>query len=260
MCDGMGKDFSLDDISFLLSRENQNEPSQYSTISWPKGFDSEPEEQLLTNFPHPHPNLKDLQKKVLKYKRKDGTDLNATLYTPPGYDAAKDGPIPCLLWAYPKEFKSKEAAGQVRKSHFTFSYIGGTSPLLFLAEKFAILDGPTMPIIGEGEEEPNDTYIEQLVTSAEAAIEKVVELGVADKSAIAVGGHSYGAFMTANLLAHAPDLFCCGIARSGAYNRTLTPFGFQAEERTIWQIESRFHPATFLPCPRNGSISYRYLP
>lgn len=240
MCDGMGKDFSLDDISFLLSRENQNEPSQFSIISWPKGFDSEPEEQLLTNFPHPHPNLKDLQKKVLKYKRKDGTDLNATLYTPPGYDAAKDGPIPCLLWAYPKEFKSKEAAGQVRKSHFTFSYIGGTSPLLFLAEKFAILDGPTMPIIGEGEEEPNDTYIEQLVTSAEAAIEKVVELGVADKSAIAVGGHSYGAFMTANLLAHAPDLFCCGIARSGAYNRTLTPFGFQAEERTIWQAQDTY--------------------
>ncbi|QDZ20915.1 alpha/beta-hydrolase [Chloropicon primus] len=240
MCDGDGEDFALDDVSFLLSRENPNEPSQYSTISWPNGFDSEPSEKLLSDFPHPHPDLKDLQKKVLRYKREDGTDLTATLYTPPGYDAQRDGPIPCLLWAYPREFKSKEAAGQIRKSSFTFSYIGGTSPLLFLAQKYAILDGPTFPIIGEDDEEPNDTFVKQLVTSAEAAIDKVVELGVADRNAVAVGGHSYGAFMTANLLAHAPDLFCCGIARSGAYNRTLTPFGFQAEERTIWQAKETY--------------------
>mmetsp|Transcript_4275 Transcript_4275/g.14965 ORF Transcript_4275/g.14965 Transcript_4275/m.14965 type:complete len:682 (-) Transcript_4275:765-2810(-) len=240
MCDGSGKEFALEDASFLLSRENPNEPSQYSVISWPEGFDAEPKETLLSDFPHPHPDLKDLQKKVLRYKREDGTDLTATLYTPPGYDAERDGPIPCLLWAYPREFKSKEAAGQIRKSSFTFSYIGGTSPLLFLAEKYAILDGPTFPIIGEGDEEPNDTYVKQLVSSAEAAIDKVVELGVADRNAVAVGGHSYGAFMTANLLAHAPDLFCCGIARSGAYNRTLTPFGFQAEERTIWQAQDTY--------------------
>ena len=172
MCDGSGKEFALEDASFLLSRENPNEPSQYSVISWPEGFDAEPKETLLSDFPHPHPDLKDLQvrfsrsrqtpprppqnsvnwadeasglfslslppsltlrdpqKKVLRYKREDGTDLTATLYTPPGYDAERDGPIPCLLWAYPREFKSKEAAGQIRKSSFTFSYIGGTSPLL----------------------------------------------------------------------------------------------------------------------------------
>ena len=229
MCDANGADVSFDNLSFLLSRENPQEPSQYSTISWPNGFDGEAEEKLLTNFPHPHPELKGLQKKVLKYKRKDGTDLNATLYTPPGYDAERDGPIPCLLWAYPREFKSKQAAGQIRKSSFTFSSIGGTSPLLFLAQNYAILDGPTFPIVGEGEEEPNDTFIEQLVSSAEAAVDEVVKLGIAERGAIAVGGHSYGAFMTANLLAHAPDLFSCGIARSGAYNRTLTPFGFQSE-------------------------------
>jgi dipeptidyl aminopeptidase/acylaminoacyl peptidase len=240
MCDGSGKSFDLEEASFLLSRESPSDPTQYSIISWPEGFEKEAKEEILTDFPHPHPELRDLQKKVLKYQREDGTDLSATLYTPPGYDAERDGPIPCLLWAYPREFKSKEAAGQVRKSSFTFSSIGGTSPLLFLAKNFAILDGPTMPIIGEGEEEPNDTYIAQLVSSAEAAIDKVVEMGVADRSAVAVGGHSYGAFMTANLLAHAPELFSCGIARSGAYNRTLTPFGFQAEERTIWQAQDTY--------------------
>ena len=197
-------------------------------------------EQQITDFPHPYPELRDLTKKIIRYKRNDGVDLTATLYLPPGYDAERDGPLPCLLWAYPREFKSKATAGQVRRSFFTFSHIGGMSPLLWLARKYAILDGPTMPIVGEGEEEPNDTYIEQLVASAEAAVNEAVRIGVAEKEAVAIGGHSYGAFMAANLLAHAPNLFCCGIARSGAYNRTLTPFGFQNEQRTIWQARDTY--------------------
>jgi len=82
--------------------------------------------------------------------------------------------------------------------------------------------------------EPNDTFVEQLVSSAEAAVNAVVERGVVDPEKIAVGGHSYGGFMTAHLLAHT-KLFKAGLARSGAYNRTLTPFGFQGEERTFWE-------------------------
>ncbi|KAK6803896.1 hypothetical protein RDI58_001680 [Solanum bulbocastanum] len=156
------------------------------------------------------------------------------------YDSSRDGPLPCLVWSYPGEFKSKEAASQVRGSPNEFAGIGPTSPLLWLARRFAVLSGPTIPIIGEGDEEANDRYIEQLVASAEAAVEEVIRRGVADPNKIAVGGHSYGAFMTANLLAHAPHLFCCGIARSGAYNRTLTPFGFQNEERTLWEATSTY--------------------
>ncbi|KAK9161731.1 hypothetical protein Syun_008072 [Stephania yunnanensis] len=155
-----------------------------------------------------------------QYQRKDGVQLTATLYLPPGYDPSKDGPLPCLVWSYPGEFKSKDAAGQVRG--------------------FAILSGPTIPIIGEGDEEANDRYVEQLVASAEAAVEEVVRRGIAHPNKIAIGGHSYGAFMTANLLAHAPHLFCCGIARSGAYNRTLTPFGFQNEDRTLWEATNTY--------------------
>ena len=146
---------------------------------------------------------------------------------------------PLSLPADPREYKNKEAAGQLRKSPCTFPGIGSTSPLLFLARKYAILDGPGFPIVAEGEEEPNDTYVEQLTDCARAAVEELQRRGVAHPARIAVGGHSYGAFMTANLLAHAGDLFACGIARSGAYNRTLTPMGFQAEERTYWQVGGR---------------------
>ena len=139
-----------------------------------------------------------------------------------------------LMWAYPREFKDASSAGQMRGSPHRFNAISVNGPLPFLASGYAVLDGPTMPIIGEGETEPNDAYVEQLVSSAAAAVETVVSMGVAEPNKIAIGGHSYGAFMTANLLAHS-DLFVAGLARSGAYNRTLTPFGFQAEERTFWE-------------------------
>ena len=224
-----------------------------------------PKEQQLTAFPHPHPSLTGAQKRVLRYERSDGVPLTATLHTPPGYDAARDGPLPIFLWLYPREFKNKEAAGQMRRSPHEFSGVGSSSPLLFLTRGYAVLDGPTFPIVAEegkkkesigsegkekgenkggGEEEkeeekreaePNDTYVEQLVASAEAAVAEVIRLGVAHPAKVAVGGHSYGAFTTANLLAHAGHLFAAGIARSGAYNRTLTPSGFQAEQRTIWE-------------------------
>lgn len=190
--------------------------------------------RAVTDFPHPAPELSDVQRKIVHYERKDGVRLNGALYTPPGYDAEKDGPLPVFVWAYPREYKSAKFAGQTRGSPYRFVRLART-PLYWLTRGYAILDGPEMPIIGEGGDEANDTYIEQLVASAEAAVNFLVDEGVATRDRISIGGHSYGAFMTVNLLAHAPDLFCCGIARSGAYNRTLTPFGFQSEERTLWE-------------------------
>ncbi len=177
--------------------------------------------------------MANVHKELIRYKREDGVELSATLYLPPGYKP-EQGPLPLLMWAYPREYKSADAAGQITSSPFSFVRISPTSPLVMLAHGYAILSGPTMPIIGEGDEQPNDTYVEQLVASAKAAVDEVVQRGVADRERIAIGGHSYGAFMVANLLAHC-DLFATGIARSGAYNRSLTPFGFQAEERTFWQ-------------------------
>ncbi|MEM1412381.1 MAG: prolyl oligopeptidase family serine peptidase, partial [Pseudomonadota bacterium] len=187
----------------------------------------------ITEFPHPTPELRGASKELVRYQRSDGVDLTGTLYLPPGY-SPEDGPLPTLLWAYPTEFKSADAAGQVQDSPYRFVRVNFWSPLVWLLQGYAVLDDPSMPIIGEGEEEPNDTYVEQLVASAEAAVDMLVERGVGDREKMAIGGHSYGAFMTANLLAHS-DLFAAGIARSGAYNRTLTPFGFQAEERTFWE-------------------------
>jgi dipeptidyl aminopeptidase/acylaminoacyl peptidase len=185
----------------------------------------------LTNFKDPSPQLRGITKQLVKYKRADGVDLSFTLYLPPGY---KEGTrLPTVVWAYPLEFTDTSTAGQVSGSTNRFTQIGGISHLFFLLEGYAVLDDATMPIVGD----PltvNDTYVEQVVSSARAAINKAVEMGVTDPDRVGVGGHSYGAFMTANLLAHS-DLFRAGIARSGAYNRTLTPFGFQSERRTFWE-------------------------
>lgn len=217
----------------LISRESPKEPANI----YLRALDSAP--VALTDFPHPTPQLRDVQKEQIRYKRKDGVELTANLYLPPGYDAKRDGPLPTLLWAYPREFKSADAASQVTGSPHRFNAISYWGPLPFLTRGYAVMDGPTMPIVGEGDREPNDTYLEQLVAGAEAAVDEVVRRGVADRDRIAIGGHSYGAFMTANLLAHT-RLFKAGIARSGAYNRSLTPFGFQAEERNYWQAQDTY--------------------
>ena len=188
----------------------------------------------LTNLPDPAPFFSNVKAQQITYTRPDGVQLSATLYLPPGYDRTRDGKLPFFLWAYPQEFMSADAASQVAGSPYQFRRPSRADHLLLLAAGYGVLDNPTMPIVGEKGKEPNDTYIAQLVASAKAAIDKLEELGVGDRNRMAVGGPSYGAFMTANLLAHS-DLFRAGIARSGAYNRTLTPFGFQAEPRTYWQ-------------------------
>ncbi|MDD2504005.1 MAG: prolyl oligopeptidase family serine peptidase, partial [Clostridia bacterium] len=187
----------------------------------------------LTNFKNPYPAMKGVTRELIEYTRKDGVKLSGTLYLPAGYKK-EDGPLPVLIWAYPSEFKSSANAGQRNDAPNQFIRYTRLSPVVWVAEGYAVLNNASFPIIGEGDSEPNDTYIEQLVNNAEAAVEKLVDMGVGDRKRMAVGGHSYGAFMTANLLANT-DLFAAGIARSGAYNRTLTPFGFQNEMRTFWE-------------------------
>ncbi len=222
----------------LVSRESPTEPANYYLRTLAQVADGDPGTPL-TAFPHPTPQLRDVHKELVRFKRKDGVDLTGTLYLPPGYDAQRDGPLPLLMWAYPGEFKSADAASQVTDSPYRFNAIGFWGPQAYLATGYAVFSDVSMPIIGEGDAEPNDTYIQQLVASAEAAVDEVVRRGVADRRRIAIGGHSYGAFMTGNLLAHS-RLFAAGIARSGAYNRTLTPFGFQAEERNYWQAQDTY--------------------
>ena len=190
--------------------------------------------KAITAFPDPQPGLRGITKQKITYKRKDGVDLAADLYLPKGYDKAKDGPLPVMMWAYPREFKSASDAAQLRGSKYTFTRVGYGSIVFWATQGYAIMDNTEFPIVGEGDKQPNDNFVDQLTWSAEAAIDKIAEMGVGDRNRVAVGGHSYGAFMTANLLAHT-SLFKAGIARSGAYNRTLTPFGFQNEERTYWQ-------------------------
>jgi len=188
----------------------------------------------VTKFPNPYAAYGgSFPKQVLKYKRADGVDLTADLYLPPNYKKS-DGPLPTLMSAYPLEFKDKSTAGQVTGSPYTFTRLNGGSPVFWVTQGYAVLANASIPIVGEGTKDPNDTYIEQLVSGAKAAIDEGARLGVVDPKRVGVMGHSYGAFMTANLLTHS-NLFKAGIARSGAYNRTLTPYGFQGEERTYWQ-------------------------
>ena len=190
--------------------------------------------RALTAFTDPAPQFAGVTSQLITYTRKDGVKLSATVYLPPGYDKAKDGPLPFFLWAYPLEYRSREAASQVVGSPYRFVRPTGASHLFLLTQGYGVMDNPTMPIVGADGKEPNDSYVEQLTTSAQAAVDTIVAMGIADRQRIGVGGHSYGAFMTANLLAHT-RLFKAGIARSGAYNRTLTPFGFQGEERSYWE-------------------------
>ena len=188
--------------------------------------------KAVTDFKDPQPQLRNITRQFVTYQRKDGVKLSATLYLPPGY---KQGTrLPVIMWAYPREFGDADSASQITGSPNRFTTVSGYSHLFLLLSGYAIFDNPTMPIIGPGET-ANDTYVDQLVSDAQAAIDKVVDMGVGDRDRIGVGGHSYGAFMTANLLAHS-RLFRAGFAESGAYNRSLTPFGFQSERRTFWEV------------------------
>jgi dipeptidyl aminopeptidase/acylaminoacyl peptidase len=186
----------------------------------------------LTQFKDPQPQIRNVERQFVTYERKDGVKLSGTLYLPPGYQ--KGQRLPVVMWAYPIEFTDPSLASQVTGSPNRFTTVSGASHMLLLTQGYAIFDNPSMPIVGPGET-ANDMYVEQLIASAQAAVDKVVDMGVGDRDRIGVGGHSYGAFMTANLLAHS-RLFRAGVARSGAYNRTLTPFGFQSETRTFWEI------------------------
>ncbi len=231
----------LDDSAgnILITRESPTDPVNFYRVDLAEKSTEKPAAVALTNFAHPTPQLKDVKKEQIRYTRKDGVELTGTLYLPPGFQSGRDKPLPLLMWAYPAEFKSAEAASQVTDSPYRFNAISYWGPHPFLARGYAVLDDPSMPIVGEGSKEPNDTYLPQLIASAEAAIDDVVGRGVADRNRVAIGGHSYGAFMTGNLLAHT-RLFKAGVARSGAYNRTLTPFGFQAEERNFWDARDTY--------------------
>ncbi|MBJ6116813.1 S9 family peptidase [Pontibacter sp. BT310] len=225
---------NLDKKQIITRRESEKDAPNYFVRDLGK-------KQLtqVTTFPHPTPQLEGVQKEMLQYERNDGVKLNAVLYLPKDYKKG-DAPLPMLMWAYPREFKNAATAGQVKSSPYEFTRISSGSPLFWVTQGYAVLDRTDIPIVGEGNAQPNDTYNEQLVASAKAAIDKVVSMGVVDPKRVAVGGHSYGAFMTANLLAHS-NLFAAGIARSGAYNRTLTPFGFQQEERSYWEAPEVYH-------------------
>lgn len=210
----------------IIRNESKTEPPNYYLYNL-----GSKKRKALTDFKDPAPQLTGIKKQLIKYTRKDGVELSGTLYLPPEY---KEGErLPLVIWAYPREYTDPRVAGQVRGSPHRFTYFRGTSQLFFLTQGYVLLDGAQMPVVGDPKT-MNDTFVDQIVSSLKAAIDKLDSMGVIDPQRVGVGGHSYGAFMTANLLAHC-DLLAAGIARSGAYNRTLTPFGFQNERRTLWE-------------------------
>ena len=222
----------------ITSYESKTEPPNYFLMDL-----KTKKRQALTDFKDPAPQLTGMKKQLVKYTREDGVELSGTLYLPPDYQEGEK--LPCVIWAYPLEYQDRRVAGQVRGSANRFTFFRGTSQLFFVTQGYALLDGAQMPVIGDPKT-MNDTFVEQIVSSLKAAIDKLDSMGVIDPERVGVGGHSYGAFMTANLLAHS-DLLAAGIARSGAYNRTLTPFGFQSERRTLWEApEVYFNVSPFM--------------
>jgi dipeptidyl aminopeptidase/acylaminoacyl peptidase len=189
--------------------------------------------RALSAWPDPHPQVTTMQKRLIVHDRGDGVQLSGMLHLPPGYDPATGGRLPLVIWAYPLDYGDPSTAGQVRGSSQRFTRLNALEPTWFVLRGYAVLSNATMPVIGDPET-MNDTFIEQVTAAARAHIQALEGMGIVDRSRVAVGGHSYGGFMTANLLAHT-DLFAAGIARSAAYNRTLTPFGFQAERRSFWE-------------------------
>lgn len=212
----------------LTQLESPNEYPNYYSLNL-----KNKKSQALTAFENPFSSIADVKKELIHYKRNDGVDLSGVLYLPAGFDKNKDEKLPLLVWAYPTEYKDKSTAGQNTNNPNAFTYPYYGSFVYWVTKGYAVLDDASFPIVGEGDTEPNDNFIEQLLANGKAAIDAVDRLGYIDRERVAVGGHSYGAFMTANLLTHGDD-FKCGIARSGAYNRTLTPFGFQSEQRNYW--------------------------
>jgi dipeptidyl aminopeptidase/acylaminoacyl peptidase len=229
---------SYEPIVGLLSDDGSKFVSRYETRTQPPNTFMRGREagsrRAVSSYQDQAIALHGVKSQMVTYQRADGVQLRMTVHTPPGWTPDK-GRLPALLWAYPQEFTDPKLAGQVTGSPYRFTSPGwSTLHMLFLTQGYAVLDDPKMPIVGPGET-ANDTYVQQLVSSAQAAVDKAVEMGIVDRDRVVAGGHSYGAFMTANLLAHS-DIFRAGIARSGAYNRTLTPFGFQNERRTFWEV------------------------
>ncbi len=218
-------------LSLVTRKESEKDMPNY----WLKNLRLRIADRQLTAFTNPYPQMEGVSKEKIKYKRADGVDLTGDLYLPKGYNKERDGKLPVLIWAYPAEYNSADDAAQIRGSEHKFTLIGGASPVMYVTQGYAVLNNAEMPIVATGKDKkPNDNFIEQLTMNAEAAVNALDSLGIGDRNRMAVSGHSYGAFMTAHLLAHT-KLFKAGIARSGAYNRSLTPFGFQNEDRTYWQ-------------------------
>ena len=232
-----------DKLQLLTEKQSENEVPNF----WIKNLRLRIADRQITQFTNPYPQLDGVVKEKIKYKRADGVDLTGDLYLPSGYDKKRDGKLPVFIWAYPAEFNSAADAAQIRGSEHKFPLLNWGSAIYYVTQGYAVLNNAEMPIVATNKDnaqqpvaKPNDNFIEQLTMNAEAAINKLDSIGVGDRNRVAVGGHSYGAFMTANLLAHT-NLFKAGIARSGAYNRSLTPFGFQNEDRNYWQATQLYN-------------------
>ena len=226
-------DYKVDEQKLTVSIQSKSEyPNRYFRHLTDQSLTQ------LTDFENPFKAIQSVKKEVITYKRDDGLELSGTLYLPVGYQEGTKYPM--LLWAYPREYKDQNSASQNTSNPNEFTYPFWGSPIYWVNKGYVVLDGAAFPIVGEGDEEPNDSFRSQLVANAKAAIDAVDARGLIDRQRVAVGGHSYGAFMVANLLSHS-DLFAAGIARSGAYNRTLTPFGFQSEERSYWEAPQVYY-------------------
>jgi dipeptidyl aminopeptidase/acylaminoacyl peptidase len=193
----------------------------------------------LTANQDPFPEITGVKRVDFTFTRRDGLEIQGRISLPVGYQEGTR--VPAMFWTYPSEYSSEkeyeeDAIRDRNHNRFThLSYLRWSD--IWLSQGYALVH-PDVPIIDKGNTY-NDNYVQHMVDSLYAAIRKVDQMGYIDVDRIGHGGHSYGAFATANLLAHTP-FFKAGIAGNGAYNRSLTPMGFQSERRFIWDTHGLY--------------------
>jgi dipeptidyl aminopeptidase/acylaminoacyl peptidase len=182
--------------------------------------------------------FRDLKVQRFQVTRVDGFRFWVRVTTPP--DAK--GKLPALFWIYPREYADQAAynasAGRTAAANTgRYTTPGPRSMALLTLAGYAVVE-PDVPIVGPPGR-MNDNYIPDLRNSLWAAIDELDKRGLIDRDRLAVGGHSYGGFSTANALAHTP-FFKAGIAGDGNYNRTLTAMTFQTERRHLWDARETY--------------------
>lgn len=195
------------------------------------------EKKLTDNIDY-LPEVTQAKQDRVQITRQDGIKFWATVTRPEWMTTGRGKKA--MFWFYPSEVRNQQAIDNSGRSYNknAFRRPSSSSIQLLILEGYVVVE-PDCPIVGTAER-PNDGYVPQLRNNLAATIDTLEAADLIDRRLLALGGHSYGAFSTANAMVHTP-YFKAGIAGDGNFNRSLTPFGFQAEPRQLWEARDIYY-------------------